>query len=445
MKPTANFPWFTAAAGAGVLWVAVVFAAGPSGANQAAADPNEPCVACHLTETPQIVSDWKLSTHSRNDTTCVSCHGSEHTSAEDASEAGLATPETCAECHDQQVAQFKQGKHALAWAAVKAMPTFHHQPLPLTEGVKGCGGCHKHGLKSNEEIQALVKEGSGYGVASCDACHTRHLFSAVEARQPQACRTCHMGIDHPQWEMYESSKHGVRFLLKQLGKLPESAAAPTCQTCHMREGDHAVRTAWGFLAVRLPMPEDSQWTADRATVLQGLGVLDPEGRPTGRLDVVKAADMARLTEEDWRAERYEMLQTCSQCHSLNFARAELEKGDRMIREADRLMAEAIRIVSGLYKDGVLKKPKAYDYTFPDLLTFHDAPTVIEQRLFLMFLKHRMRTFQGTFHANPDYALWYGWSEMVRDLTAIREMAEDLGGKAKPLASMQQSSVDQDKP
>ena len=63
--------------------------------------------------------------------------------------------------------------------------------------------------------------------------------------------------------------------------------------------------------------------------------------------------------------------------------------------------------------------------FPDRLTFHDAPTVIEQRLFEMHLKHRMRAFQGTFHANPDYALWYGWSEMVRDLTDIREKAAEL--------------------
>jgi hypothetical protein len=29
--------------------------------------------------------------------------------------------------------------HALAWAALKAMPTFHRQPMTLTEGMKGCG------------------------------------------------------------------------------------------------------------------------------------------------------------------------------------------------------------------------------------------------------------------------------------------------------------------
>jgi cytochrome c553 len=239
-----------------------------------------------------------------------------------------------------------------------------------------------------------------------------------------------MGFDHPQWEMYSGSKHGVRYLLKQNKTLPENTPAPTCQTCHMQEGNHEVRTAWGFLAVRLPMPEDKQWAADRATILQGLGVLDPNGKPTGRLEVVKAADVARLDQNSWQIERDKMIKTCNQCHSVNFAKGELEKGDNMIKEADHLMAEAIRTVAGLYKDGIIKKAKSYAYNFPDLLTFHDAPTTIEQTLFVMFLEHRMRTFQGTFHANPDYALWYGWSEMQKDLTEIKTIAEELRAKPK---------------
>ena len=35
-------------------------------------------------------------------------------------------------------------------------------------------------------------------------------------------------------------------------------------------------------------------TADRVTVLQALGVLDPSGQPTKLLEVVKAADDTRL-------------------------------------------------------------------------------------------------------------------------------------------------------
>ena len=394
------------------------------------------CASCHEKVTPSIVADWRLSKHSQSGIDCSVCHGDQHTSAEDVAQVQIPTPETCAPCHDIQVEQFKAGKHALAWAAMKAMPTTHWQPMVLIEGMKGCGGCHKIGLKTEEEIRELKQQGAGFGVASCDACHTRHLFSVQEARQPQACRTCHMGFDHPQWEMYSGSKHGVRFLLKQSGTLPETVAAPTCQTCHMQEGDHEVRTAWGFLAVRLPLPEDTQWAAGRPTILQALGVLDPEGNPTARLEVIKQADVMRLTQEDWQRERDKMLRTCNQCHSSNFARAELEKGDQMIKETDRLLAEAIRIVAGLYKDGVLEKPENYPYAFPDLLTFHDAPTSIEQRLFVMHLEHRMRAFQGTFHANPDYALWYGWSEMRRDLTEIRTKAEELRRRYKQEKSEQ---------
>jgi hydroxylamine dehydrogenase len=77
---------------------------------------------------------------------------------------------------------------------------------------------------------------------------------------------------------------------------------------------------------------------------------------------------------------------------------------------------------------VLAKPEGYAAAFPDLLTFHDSPTPIENTLFVMFLKHRMRAFQGTFHANPDYALWYGWSAMKTDLTEIKHEAAQMREK-----------------
>lgn len=385
----------------------------------------ESCVECHNKVTPNIVADWRLSQHAQNDISCSACHGASHQSATDVDKVTLPTIATCKQCHEDQAAQFSKGKHAFAWVSMNAMPTTHALPMALTEGMKGCGGCHKLGLKTDAEIQKLRADGSVFGHASCDACHTRHTFSKKEALQPQACETCHMGFDHPQWEMYSASKHGVRYLLKQSGTLPDSTPAPTCQMCHMPGGNHEVRTAWGFLAVRLPLPEDPQWKADQVTILQALGVLDPSGNPTGRLDVVKAADVARLTQESFDAERNKMIQVCSNCHSGKFAKYQLAKGDDMIREADHMLAEAIRVVAGLYQDGILTKPASYAYAFPDLLAFHDAPTAIEQRLFAMHLEHRMRAFQGTFHANPDYALWYGWSEMVRDLEEIKEMAAQM--------------------
>lgn len=43
----------------------------------------------------------------------------------------------------------------------------------------------------------------------------------------------------------------------------------------------------------------------------------------------------------------------------------------------------------------------------------------------MYLEHRMRTFEGTFHGGRDYAMWYGGSEMQRDLTEIKELADNM--------------------
>jgi cytochrome c553 len=178
------------------------------------------------------------------------------------------------------------------------------------------------------------------------------------------------------------------------------------------------------------MPEDKQWAADRKTILQALGVLDPNGKPTVRLDIVRGADVARISQESWQKERDKIAKTCNQCHSPDFANGELAKGDQMIKEVDHLMAEAIRTVADLYKDGIIPRPNNYSSPFPDLLTFHDAPTAIEQKLFVMFLEHRMRAFQGTFHANPDYALWYGWSEMQMDLREIKTVAAELRERGK---------------
>ncbi len=374
------------------------------------------CISCHEKVTPQVVYDWKESKHSKNDVDCSTCHG-EHSGLKDIEKLKMPTPETCATCHDKRVKEFKEGKHAFGWIAMKAMPMVMHQPIQVVgeKGFKGCSGCHKIGLKSEEEI----KEGKFlYGTGSCDACHTRHKFSVEEAKDPRACRTCHMGFDHPQWEMWSTSKHGTIWEIE--GK---TGRAPTCQTCHMPEGNHAVMTAWGFLGLRVP-EEDKNWWEDRVKILQALYVLDEKGNPTERFSAVKLAKIARLTKEEWQAERDKMIKICSNCHSEKFAKEQLEAGDKILREADRIMAEAISIVKELYDKGILKKPEGFKYA-PDLLQFYEAKSAIEQELYLMFLEYRMRTFQGAFHMNPDYMHWYGWAKMKESLQRIKDEAERL--------------------
>ena len=135
------------------------------------------CIDCHTEETPNIVADWQGSAHFEEDVDCRDCHRGKHKSAEDVAKLQTVTADTCGRCHEERLTEFSAGKHALSWAAVESMPTTHALPMSLSHGMKGCGGCHKLGLKDEETVAALKAEGSVFGHASCDACHTRHTFS----------------------------------------------------------------------------------------------------------------------------------------------------------------------------------------------------------------------------------------------------------------------------
>jgi hypothetical protein len=401
--------------------------------SEATPEENVSCVKCHEKIMPDQVADWRSSRHFEEDVICSDCHGENHKSEKDVNLVTLPDEHVCAECHEEQFDQFVKGKHNFGWSSMNAMAVTHVEPDELMEGGGGCGGCHNMGIKTDAQKKELREKGYRYRNNSCDECHTRHSFSKKEALDPRACQQCHMGYDHPQWEMWSSAKHGTRWFTKKDGSLPESAAAPKCQDCHLPEGTHENRTAWGFLGVRLPLPEDKQWAADRVTLLKALGVLNPQtGKPTKRYDTVKALDFVRLTQESWEKEREKMIKTCNKCHSINFARKQLERGDIMMKKADRLMADAINIVAGLYEDGILTKPDNYPFAYPDFFYFMrtgggnlDQASHIEQVLFQMYMKHRMRTYQAFFHVNPDYAYWYGWAMMTKDHAEIREEAETM--------------------
>jgi hypothetical protein len=47
----------------------------------------------------------------------------------------------------------------------------------------------------------------------------------------------------------------------------------------------------------------------------------------------------------------------------------------------------------------------------------------------MFMEYRLRAFQGSFHANPDYAFWYGWNPLDVGLMEIKQEAQELRKKA----------------
>ncbi len=120
------------------------------------------CVDCHRNTTPSIVTDWQISKHGQTGIDCSTCHGDQHTSAADVAKAQIPTPDTCATCHDEKVKQYRAGKHAFAWTAMKAMPTMHFQPSIMAEGMKGCGGMsqdrsqNRGGDKGSEKNQPWI-------------------------------------------------------------------------------------------------------------------------------------------------------------------------------------------------------------------------------------------------------------------------------------------------
>ncbi len=436
---------------------------------------DDDCIGCHVTVTPGIVKQHldspMANTKLHKDYVgCTDCHGELHQDMDDFASVEFPTPTTCGKCHKEQVEQYKKGKHELAWFGMKSQVAWHNQPSSIVkQGYRGCSGCHKIGKKGyqgvNQGFDKVTHDGGKeageyrYGNAQCDACHTRHSFKKSEAKDPRACSNCHMGFDHPQWEMYTSSKHGIIWGIE--GN-KEDARAPTCQTCHMSEGNHEVRTAWGFLGLRIPTKEnvlalikvapalkdnltklaaalpsghfddlddDPQWTLDRALILQAAGVLDGNFQPTKRfVEIVVQGQTARGPEE-FNKERAKMKKVCNQCHSIGYVNDHMKASDDIIKKSDHVYAKAISAVQALYKDGILKKPAGWEFA-PDLLQYYDAKTSIEQELYLIMLEHRQRAFQGAFHVSNDYMHWYGWAPLNTAVNNILEEAERLRAEHK---------------
>jgi hydroxylamine dehydrogenase len=434
---------------------------------------NAECVGCHYNVTPGIVkqhleSPMANASKHEDSVACIDCHGGTHTTNEDYAKAAMPTMETCNECHKKQVKQFKKGKHNLAWFGMKSQIAWHGQPGSIVDkGYKGCSGCHKLGEKGLVGIAdgnaGALQHDNGeeaakyrYGNAQCDACHTRHSFKQDEAGDPRACSNCHMGFDHPQWEMYMSSKHGIIWDIENQ-KSDVNGRAPTCQKCHMNEGDHEVTTPWGFLGLRIPTKEnvlalvdaapslekqlrdlaallpsgnyidvddDPQWVLDRALILQAAGVLDANLQPTQRFVEIVVQGRAARGPEEFNALRTKMKSICNECHSKGFVQEHFVASDNVIKAADREFAKAIAAVQGLYRDGILKKPEGWEFA-PDLLHYYDAKTNVEQELYLIMLEYRQRAFQGAFHASNDYMHWYGWAPLKTSVNNILQEVEQM--------------------
>jgi hydroxylamine dehydrogenase len=204
-----------------------------------------------------------------------------------------------------------------------------------------------------------------------------------------------MGPDHPHIEAYHASKHGVVYQATH-----DEKQAPTCATCHMPKGVHDVSS--GITIGR----------AGSGAVLKG------ETPPI---------PMKILDPETVAVERAHMLERCQKCHTPRFAREALEDADAIKREADRLVAEAARIVRGLFRDRLLDPMPDERFAHPTAGhalvlgggALYENHSEAERIFFDLAKFAHAITFKGAYHFSPDHTHWLGNARLKASLEELR--------------------------
>ena len=367
--------------------------------------------------------------------TCADCHGTNHD--EIMAAQGRVPEATCAGCHPQIYQEHVleaghsygpgPGDLGINWERNIGVPNYAQMPRKVME--MGCDPCHAQAGASDakywsEEQSKYVDTSSLQYRNGCIACHTRHAFSLVEARKPEACYTCHMGPDHPNYEAYMSSKHGSIYVARG-GEwdwalpMPEAEwEAPTCAYCHMVYVDeNGVRTSSHNMTRK---------------IVWGMGTQAAGGQ---------LADI--LEEPENRAKRLEMVRLCMTCHSEDKARGYLRSADAHKLAGDALVIEAREILAALYDDGLIEPSHGWraagllpgpEFTAVDLPSefamhwpaglYYDV-TAIEREYFDMFFFSNLKSYKGAFHMSPDYAWWYGYADVLGHLARLRDEEHQL--------------------
>lgn len=356
----------------------------------------EDCLPCHERETPGAVVQWRGSAHAGS-VGCADCHGSNHEEIV----AGKATVDikVCGRCHEAAFQQHVSSRHGMGlhsgWGCTRAMEK---------RDPRECRFCHEEGStrpKSTVHCARFLTQSSEMGEigcnrchqveSSCASCHANHLTDLAMVRRSEVCATCHMGPDHPQWEMWQTSRHGV------LHATAGESVGPSCQRCHMPNSSHNVSAG--------------------ITMTSGMELLPAEARRRGR---------------------EEMLAVCRQCHSRGFSERELGRDDAVREQSLALVARAAETIRTLNDRNLLQPTPAERPAHP--LSGHnlvlDGQMLYEnlsraERLFFKMKKYDLaKAVKGAYHQNPAYAHWYGNAELKLTLSEIEAEAALLERIAK---------------
>jgi hypothetical protein len=283
--------------------------------------------------------------------------------------------------------------------------------------VNGCWQCHGTEVKvlGDGKLDPTTWPNSGIGrinpdgsEGACNACHTRHAFSAAQARHPGTCGKCHMGPDHPQKEIYEESKHGINFFANLDKMNIESAkwivgedywSAPTCSTCHMSATrkqavthDVGLRISWNNRPELSIRPE----VADAKMKLPGADV-------------------------NWQTRRENMKDVCINCHDTQWVTNFFTQYDELI---------------DLYntKFGAPGK-ELYELAKP-LLNPAQFSNELDWTWYEIWHHEGRRARHGASMMGPDYTHWHGMYEVAKHFYSeyvpqLAELAETHAGDADP--------------
>jgi hydroxylamine dehydrogenase len=373
----------------------------------------------------------------RRQITCADCHGTDHDQI--MASKGRVPETTCAGCHGQIYQEHVldaghsygpgPGDLGINWERNIGVP--HYQDMPRKVMEMGCDPCHAQAGGTDQKywsdsLQRYIDLSSLPYRNGCIACHTRHAFNLEEARKPEACYTCHMGPDHPNYEAYMSSKHGSIYVARghswdwNQSLANATHETPTCAYCHMV---YVADSAGGARTVSHNMTRKIIW---------GMGIQPADGQ----------LDDLTISAEG-QAKRNEMIKVCMTCHSEDKARGYLESADAHKLAGDALVVEARGILASLYQDGLIEAshatssagllpgPRFVATELPGNMAQHSPTslyydvTPIEREYFDMFFFSALKSYKGAFHMSPDYAWWYGYADVLGHLASIRHESQRI--------------------
>ncbi|MGL1893035.1 MAG: multiheme c-type cytochrome [Spirochaetaceae bacterium] len=356
--------------------------------NAKVSEETRTCLECHTEEMPGIVNQWEDGSHGKEGIGCFECHGAEPTDVDAMEHNGftiaiIVSPADCGVCHELEASQFLSSHHSKAGEVLGSLDNYLGE---IVEGgpasISGCQACHGSyvEVEENGELSAATWPNFGVGrvnpdgtSGSCASCHSRHSMKKSQARDPDTCGKCHLGPDHPQIEIYRSSKHGMMYLNNKDDMNMDSDqwipgedynAAPTCATCHLSETKN------------LPVTHD---IGSRLSV----NIRAPISFPT----------------ENAEEKRDSMKDVCLSCHGTDFVDNFYKQYDAGIDLYNNKFAiPATEVMNELKADGLV-----------DPIQFNEE---IEWAYWHLWHHEGRRARNGYAMLSPDYVQWHGMYEVA---------------------------------